>query len=560
MRAAIYARKSTDDKLARSSEGRSVVDDDTRSVPRQVHQARQFIDGRRWSISEHHIYTDDGVSGALFEEREQFQRMMRDAASRSFDVLVVFDLDRLGRHGSKTMSALNRLEDLGVEVWDSSSQRRIELDSFESRFPTVIKSEFAQWYREQARKHTRASQRHLFTLGYVVGCRIYGYDNVKVDGRHARRRKNAAEASVVLEIFERYARGEGYKSIAWQLNQRGVPAPRAQRGRPNGWEPSTIRAVLDRTIYRGIEWYGRSRKAYGGKELGSRRRRHDGSDREKGQVPEHERTLWLNYASEELRIVSPALAAAVDARRGDRESRYLRSANGRLIGRPSTARYLLSGLLKCPCGGSMEALKGGNWSHKGAVYVCGARRRKGPSVCPHELALPIEAADEAILAVIEESILHPAFYEDVVLEAVLRVPQDDKREALEQDRKRLHREIENLTLAIARGGDIPQLVDRLKERERALRKVESALVPTRIPERAVLADALKKRASDWKVAMRQNVAQARAVLQQLVALPLTLHTEHDRPRWLAQPRPEGLLVGMVQELASPPGFEPGFWP
>ena len=108
------------------------------------------------------------------------------------------------------------------------------------------------------------------------------------------------------------------------------------------------------------------------------------------------------------RIIDEALASAVDARRADRSARYLRATNGRLIGRPATgATYLLSGLLMCPCGARFEALKGGNWSHRGAVYVCAARRRKGPSVCTNRLALPIAETDDRILRVVEDDVLSP---------------------------------------------------------------------------------------------------------------------------------------------------------
>ena len=61
---------------------------------------------------------------------------------------------------------------------------------------------------------------------------------------------NAAEAAVVLDIYQRYAKGDGFKQIAHALNAQGVPSPRPQRGRPAGGAPGTIRAVPRRPIYR----------------------------------------------------------------------------------------------------------------------------------------------------------------------------------------------------------------------------------------------------------------------------------------------------------------------
>ena len=65
--------------------------------------------------------------------------------------------------------------------------------------------------------------------------------------------------------------------------------------------------------------------------------------------------------------------------------------------------------------------------------------------------------------------------------------------------------------------------------------------------------------AEWRDVLRQHPREARMVLQQLIK-PIELHSEADRPAWLAKIRPEGLLAGMVHGMASPPGFEPGFQP
>jgi resolvase-like protein len=84
MIAAVYARKSTaQDDVAEAA----------KSVTRQVEGARAFITAKGWTLDEAHIYTDDGVSAALFAHRPDYQRMMRGAAAGAFDALVFFDLD-----------------------------------------------------------------------------------------------------------------------------------------------------------------------------------------------------------------------------------------------------------------------------------------------------------------------------------------------------------------------------------------------------------------------------------------------------------------------------------
>ena len=100
MNAAIYARKSTE------QEG---IADKAKSVDRQEEGARAFITARGWSLDDAHVYIDDGVSGALFLGRPEFQEMLHDAATGAFEVVVLFDLDRFGRDGQKSMEALNAL-------------------------------------------------------------------------------------------------------------------------------------------------------------------------------------------------------------------------------------------------------------------------------------------------------------------------------------------------------------------------------------------------------------------------------------------------------------------
>ena len=67
MKTAIYARKSTD---------QSGVSDEQRSVVRQIEHARAYATSRGWTVSDDHIYVDDGLSGAEFERRPAFLRMM----------------------------------------------------------------------------------------------------------------------------------------------------------------------------------------------------------------------------------------------------------------------------------------------------------------------------------------------------------------------------------------------------------------------------------------------------------------------------------------------------
>jgi predicted site-specific integrase-resolvase len=77
-RVAIYARVSTTDQ----------------NCEMQVRELREYAVRRGWNVSSE--YVDTGWSGAKVS-RPELDRLMRDAALRRFDAVLVWKLDRFGR-------------------------------------------------------------------------------------------------------------------------------------------------------------------------------------------------------------------------------------------------------------------------------------------------------------------------------------------------------------------------------------------------------------------------------------------------------------------------------
>ena len=323
----------------------------------------------------------------------------------------------------------------------------------------------------------------------------------------------------------------------------------------------TVRAVLDRELYRGSIAYKKTKKRdqWGRKKI---------TTRPSAEV--------IRVAAPHLRLVSQELEALVDARRGDRRERYLRGQHGQLLGQP-TGRYLLSGLLRCPCGANFEAQKALHGVRPGGVYVCSANRRKGSAICANRLALPIAETDERILLAIEGEVLTPVFIERV-LDTVF-VPDVADHDAIEVDARGLEREVFNLTSAIKAGGDIPSLVAELRATNARLVDLRRRLEPREADDREHLRTALEQRCTEWRSILRANPAQGRQVLAHIIG-PVMLwlgeaedlavaegFAPRDRRgkegitladvRWEAETRPEGFLAGLrvVQRMASPPGID-----
>jgi site-specific DNA recombinase len=131
--------------------------------------------------------------------------------------------------------------------------------------------------------------------------------------------------------------------IAATLNAEHARAPRAQQGRPSGWVPASVRAVLYRDLYRGEIVWGRAQKRDGWGKVRFAKR------------PESE---WLRTHAEHLRIVDDVTWAAAHERMATSRLNYLRTTNGQLFGKPASgveSKYLLVGMSLCgECGGGLQ--------------------------------------------------------------------------------------------------------------------------------------------------------------------------------------------------------------
>jgi site-specific DNA recombinase len=496
MIAAIYARKSTDQKDTNAAD---------KSVARQVDHARRYAAKKGWAVDERFIFIDDGISGAEFEKRPGYLRLLASLGTKrhkaGFQILIMSEESRLGRESAKTTMAFYQIIDAGIDVWFYLDDRKLKLDSAMDKIVLAIKSGTDELAREQSSQRGYDDYLRRARNGYVTGGITFGYDNVRIGKGHVVYQINEKEAAVVRKIYSFYADERlGFKRIAHILNAQKLPSPRPQHGRPKGWDPGTIRAVLDRQIYRGrIEQNKTSKK----RDLMGRQK-----------IVKRTAEELIVIENKALRIVPEELADRVDLLRGHRRKSFLRSHEGHLMGQASHGKYLLSGLMRCPCGGNFEAQKHSSFNRRGMMYVCSIHRRKGSAVCGNRLALPIVDTDERILNVIEGEVLTPSFI-DLVLDSVF-TPDDVNRPALEEEAADLERQIANLTTAVKVGGDIPALVTELRAANARLQDVRRRLAPQEHHQREELRAALEQRVSDWKQVLRSNPQQGRQVLKHLV--------------------------------------------
>ena len=591
MRAAIYARKSTD---------QSGVSDEQRSVARQVDHARAYAEAKGWAVAEESIFVDDGISGAEFKTRPGFLRLMNAVGKRPpFDVLIMSEESRLGREAIETGYALKQIVQAGVRVFFYLEDRERTLDSPTDKIMMSLTAFADELEREKARQRTADAMQRKARAGHVTGGAVFGYRNrvvVGADGRrsHVEREVHEEEAAVIRAIFEWCAAGYGVNAIAKRLNAERAPTPRAQCGRPNAWAPSSVRAVLGRELYRGVIVYNRTKKRDSWGVQRQRRR------------PE---TDWIRVEAPALRILSEAQWERAQTRLGLTRETYLRTQGGRLWGRPPSglaAKYLLPGIARCGvCGAGLEVRSRRHGrSGRAFFYSCSSFYRRGPHVCPNRFMIPMPTADASVINAVLSDVLDAELLGAVTEKLIARAraaqaTPDEEIASLERRLSEVEAALRRLTAAVAAGGDVPTLVEALKAQEAqrsALRRRLDALQAPAVAFDRALEERLAAAVKEWREVLGRQVVQARQILTKLLDGRLTFEpaaregrsgfrfygtgtvakliagivpgevlalqaSGEARLRAMASPRgAEGSQRegAALQAMASPAGFEPAF--
>ncbi len=138
-------------------------------------------------------------------------------------MLLIYDADRLGREQIETSYILKQLPGRRAHPRDERRRPGAVAGQPVDKMLAAVLAGAAEIERAKATERTRAALQRKAERGHVVGGCLFGYRNVPVvdaSGRrsHVTREIVEAEAAVVRRIFELYANGAGFKTIAVQLN------------------------------------------------------------------------------------------------------------------------------------------------------------------------------------------------------------------------------------------------------------------------------------------------------------------------------------------------------
>ncbi len=198
-KAVIYARFSSHSQTEQSIEG-------------QLRECYDFA--KRSDIIIVGEYIDRALTGTS-DKRPEFLKMIDDSRKKTFDYVLVYQLDRFARNRYDSANYKAKLKKNGVRVL--SAKENITDDASGILVEGMLES-MAQYYSaELSQKVKRGIKESLIKGNFIGGYGLFGYDIVDKKWTI-----NTFEADTVRDMFERYKNGEKGKEIIDRLNAQGI--------------------------------------------------------------------------------------------------------------------------------------------------------------------------------------------------------------------------------------------------------------------------------------------------------------------------------------------------
>ena len=205
MRVTFYARVSSE------------KDEQLNSLDNQISYYTNLIgENKNWEYVPGYI--DEGLSGMSTAKRENFHRMIDDAKSGRFDLVITKEITRFARNTLDSIKYTRELLSCGVGVFFQNDN--INTLDEDSELRLTIMSGIAQDELRKLSSRIKFGHQQAIKNNVVLGnSRIFGYD--KKDKRLV---INEGEAKMVRELFELYATDEysmkQLEDLFWQKGYR----------------------------------------------------------------------------------------------------------------------------------------------------------------------------------------------------------------------------------------------------------------------------------------------------------------------------------------------------
>ena len=333
------------------------------------------------------IYEDEGFSGGNLN-RPDFQKMLKAARQRKFQVIVVYRLDRISRNISDFSTLIEELSRLDIAF--VSIKEQFDTGTPMGRAMMYIASVFSQLERETIAERIRDNMHELAKTGrWLGGVTPTGYtsENVKsvtVDGKTKRACKLKLipeEAELVRKIYDLYIETDSLARTEAELMRQRI---KTKNGR--NFTRFSIKAILQNPVYLIAD--GEAHRYFVEKQadLFSECSAFDGvhgilayhrTEQEKGKTTVYlPASEWIVSVGQHPGIIPARIWIGVQ--------RSLERNQSRAVRKPRSNEALLTGLLCCQCGSRMYPKLSKRRAADGKpayTYVCKMKERSQRSRC-----------------------------------------------------------------------------------------------------------------------------------------------------------------------------------
>lgn len=389
----------------------------------------QLLVGEMWCKDKNYQVTakiGEVKTGRSFLKRHGIVKIIQLAATkpRSFEVLVVGDISRLGRRLGPLHSFFETLTHYGVRI-ESPGLGKIE-EIHITALALVAKLQLDVSTAQIRRAHIANIVEGLRAGGAPTGYRPVQIikENGEIEKGHLE--INDSEAEIVKRIFRLRSEGYSCHAIAKILNADGVKPPR----RGKYWKARTVQRIIDNPTYKALNVYGKTRQLL-----------HPST--EKRVVEFRSPEDWVSAPGKYEPIIEPDLYDHV--KRLEDEVRAKRKSNKNLSQEDRGPKRLLSGKWKCPeCGGGFTIVGGGRDGRKRV----GCRSRYIDQFCSHSRTYYADVVESVVVSGMRDLLRSPdaieaylTKYNSEVLNGYVRGPDLD---GLNTEIAEINRELEKL--------------------------------------------------------------------------------------------------------------------
>lgn len=209
------------------------------SLYKQIEYFKDLAKQKNYDLVE--IYSDRGISGRQMKNRDELNRMIRDAELKKFDVVLVKDVSRLARNTEDFIHTIRKIKGYGIDVYFVTHNLRVQEGS---EFYLTMLAAMAQEESAKLSERVKFGKNVTAKQGRVPSF-VFGYDRID----RFTLIPNTQEVEAVKQIFnllinENY----GTRKIAQWLHDNNIVT---KKNKNTIWYERTVNDILRNQVYTG---------------------------------------------------------------------------------------------------------------------------------------------------------------------------------------------------------------------------------------------------------------------------------------------------------------------